>query len=330
MNRFAALWPFACLLCLSVSPTWAAESLEAGVTELAVTIVEESQAENRHSIAVAPFPHADGSLSVLSNYLVDELVLALFAIPDNNMQIVERSQLEMIFSEMDLSSTGRIDVSTAVELGRLHGVDALVIGSITTLGDSIRVIARMIETDTGRVFSSAATTIPKTETTSELMAQKIELQTNSVITQSNGASTSGSASAGTPGEFDYVNEFIGLKVRSFTNPGKIRLSMNVTNVSGSPVGVSIWDEGTVFIDAEGEIGTMWPRGGIVDCRTLERCEDWDTLAPGGMLVAALGSNTHRLPGKIADVTFGIFVRADDQLHEFKVFLPGLKADASDD
>ena len=165
------LCPF--VLCWLVPTAWAAESLEDGVAELAQEIVEKSQAENKHTIAVAAFPHADRSLSVLSNYLVDELVLALFAVPNNNLQIVERSQLESIFEEMELNSTGRVDLATARELGNLHGVDALVVGSITTIGDRVRVIARLIETDTGRVFSSAATTIPKTETTTDLMNQKL-------------------------------------------------------------------------------------------------------------------------------------------------------------
>lgn len=165
------------LLMMPYERVRAASSLEAGVSEIAEKIVRESGAGNKTAIAVAAFPHADGTLSVLSNYLVDELVLSL---TETNLTVVERSQLERILSELSMGESGYLDVETAKKLGKIHGVDALVIGSITTLGDNIRVIARMISTETGRVFSSAATNIPKTKTIEALMAQKLQIKTPSI------------------------------------------------------------------------------------------------------------------------------------------------------
>lgn len=45
--------------------------------------------------------------------------------------VIERSQLEAILKEQDLGASGRVDASTAAEIGRILGVQAVIIGSIT-------------------------------------------------------------------------------------------------------------------------------------------------------------------------------------------------------
>lgn len=194
-NIRSFLGPFLAGFLLINSSTFAADSLEGGIGELARQIVDKSKSESKQSIAVAPFRHGDGSLSVLSNYMVDELVLRLFSIPDADLRIVERSQLEQMLQELELNQSGIVDVESAKQLGKVHGVDALIVGSITAIGETVRVIARMISTETGQVFSAAATTVPKTSTILSLSEQKISLQRTA--SGSNGSVISSSASHAT-------------------------------------------------------------------------------------------------------------------------------------
>ncbi|MCH8845020.1 MAG: hypothetical protein IID61_18840, partial [SAR324 cluster bacterium] len=100
-------------------PLIAAESLESGMQDLATQIVTNSKANNKQSIAVAPFPHSDGTYSELSNYLVDELVLKLFTVPESNLEIMERTQLSTIFEELNISLVGAISPDSIKELGKL-------------------------------------------------------------------------------------------------------------------------------------------------------------------------------------------------------------------
>ena len=81
-----------------------AGSVEDGLKILAEQIVEKSVAADRKTIAVLPFPNSDGSCSVLSTYLVDELILGLFNVPDAPVTIIERSQLEALISEMTIGA----------------------------------------------------------------------------------------------------------------------------------------------------------------------------------------------------------------------------------
>lgn len=159
------------LALISGAPGPARASMSDGISDLARQIVARSAAADRTTIAIASFPHVDDTCSELSNFLVDELVLSLFSLPGHQLSIIERSQLGRIFAELELSLSGAVDVNTTRELGRVHGVETLLIGSLTTVGDDLRINARLIDTETAQVFSAAAVNIPRTSTVEDLMAR---------------------------------------------------------------------------------------------------------------------------------------------------------------
>ncbi|WP_168161531.1 FlgO family outer membrane protein [Ectothiorhodospira sp. BSL-9] len=154
-----------------VTPIQVSSGVADGIDQLAAQIVARSVAADRTTIAIASFPHVDDTCSELSNFLVDELVLSFFSMPDNQLSIIERSQLDRIFSELELSLSGAVDVNTTQELGRVHGVDTLLVGTLSTIGDDLRVNARLIDTETAQVYSAAAVNIPRTSTFEQLMEQ---------------------------------------------------------------------------------------------------------------------------------------------------------------
>ena len=152
-----------------ISPTDTKSGAYDEIRELAGQIAARSIAADKTTIAISSFPHMDGTCSELSNFLVDELVLGLFSLPDHQLSIIERSQLDRIFSELELSLSGAVDVNTTQELGRVHGVETLLVGAISTIGDNLRFNARLIDTETAQVYSAAAVNIPQTSTFEEFM-----------------------------------------------------------------------------------------------------------------------------------------------------------------
>lgn len=61
------------------------------------------------------------------NAVADEFVLQLL---DRGIMVVERSYLENIMKEQDLGTSGRLDTTTIKKIGKLLGVDALIIGTV--------------------------------------------------------------------------------------------------------------------------------------------------------------------------------------------------------
>ena len=74
------------------------------------------------------------------------------------ISVVERSQLDAAFKEMGLQKAGVVDEKTAVKAGKILGVDIVVIGEFQVAGDQVRISARFVEVQTGKVVSTAVET----------------------------------------------------------------------------------------------------------------------------------------------------------------------------
>ena len=110
-------------------------------------------------IAIIPFADLDNKESKLGRYIAEELTTKLYQ--TGRFEIVERTLLEKVIDEQKLGTTGFIDDNTAVSLGQILGVDAIATGTLTNLGSTIKVNARLLETVSGKVFSAASVTLYK-------------------------------------------------------------------------------------------------------------------------------------------------------------------------
>jgi len=64
----------------------------------------------------------------ISDLLVQKLV------QDGRYSVIERNALDKILSEQNFSNSDRADAATAAKIGKVLGVDAIIIGSITQFG----------------------------------------------------------------------------------------------------------------------------------------------------------------------------------------------------
>lgn len=72
-----------------------------------------------------------------------------------HIRVVERSKLDNIMSEMELSDLGAIDPDTAQKIGRLMGAQALYYGSFTSpLGEQLCLDGRLVRVETGEIISA--------------------------------------------------------------------------------------------------------------------------------------------------------------------------------
>ncbi|HYH02705.1 MAG TPA: CsgG/HfaB family protein [Bacillota bacterium] len=94
-------------------------------------------ADSRLRVAVLPFD--DGAIQGQDRWwsgdwnvgkgVSDELVTALFN--SGKFRVIEREQLDRVLEEQHLSSSGRIDSHTAARIGRILGVQILIMGKVT-------------------------------------------------------------------------------------------------------------------------------------------------------------------------------------------------------
>jgi len=70
--------------------------------------------------------------------------------------VVERSQMEEVLKEQGFQQSGCVSNECAVEVGELVGVQQIVVGSISRVGDVMSVSARIVSVETGTVLTAAS------------------------------------------------------------------------------------------------------------------------------------------------------------------------------
>ena len=148
-------------------------TIEAGLQDLAQIIANKSNQNDADVVAVLPFPNSDGTCSVLSTYLADELIQSLFSVNGSKVRIIERSQLEALLHEIKIGEGGLLNPVTTQKLGTLSGVKALVLGTVTIIGNHIRINARLISTANGQAVSAAAIGIARNGEIDGLLSQPL-------------------------------------------------------------------------------------------------------------------------------------------------------------
>ena len=113
------------------------------VTAIAVflTLVSAAGAQQKKRVAVIDFDYATVQSQVSSMFgtnkdigkgIVDLLVDKL--VSDGVFSVIERNALDKITAEQNFSNSDRADPNSASKIGRILGVDAIIVGSITQFG----------------------------------------------------------------------------------------------------------------------------------------------------------------------------------------------------
>jgi len=154
------------------------------------------QAQSKKRLAVLNFEYGTVQSSVaaifganqdvgkgISDLLVQKLV------EDGKYSLIERNALDKVLTEQNFSNSDRADVTTAAKIGRVLGVDAVVLGSVTQFGRddknttvgggglggltskfgiggaqkrdakaAVAVTARMVDTSTGEILAAVTGT----------------------------------------------------------------------------------------------------------------------------------------------------------------------------
>jgi len=99
--------------------------------------------KNKLTVRLAVFPFTTSKLDHKFGELVSQKILSN-ALPQKNelIMFLEREHLQKIFEEQALSQTGAIDEKTAVQVGKLSGVNTIVIGSATLVSHNKTGITR--------------------------------------------------------------------------------------------------------------------------------------------------------------------------------------------
>lgn len=117
-----------------------------------------ARAQPKPTVAVLYFDYggSDDQMGALRKGLAQMMISDLASV--DAVQLVERTRLEEILAELKLGQGGKIDAATAARAGKLLGARYMVLGSYFDLKGTLRVDARVVEVETGKVVQSVGAT----------------------------------------------------------------------------------------------------------------------------------------------------------------------------
>ena len=132
-----------------------------GYQQLASEISQAGESLGNKKIAIIPFSYADGRSATKDGSVISER-LTMKMIKLQKFEIIERSVLDKVMAELKLQASGVIDASSAQQLGKVLGVEAIVTGTLVeTSGGQIEVNARLIKTETAQAIGASQVTLDK-------------------------------------------------------------------------------------------------------------------------------------------------------------------------
>jgi TolB-like protein len=161
-----------CLFTFLIMQVYPSTDFEKEIDQLSGKIAEKIAAASKKKIAVVDFTDLDGIVTELGRFLAEEFSNAL-AGTGKGFIVVDRIHLKTLLKEHNLSSTGLIDQNIVRQLGKIAGVDVLVTGSLTPLGESVRINVKVLDIETAAVIEAARGNIAMTDAIKSLMAKEI-------------------------------------------------------------------------------------------------------------------------------------------------------------
>jgi len=107
-------------------------------------------------IAILPFTYFSPDKDDLSGLQEGIGTVVASRLQQSGMfDVVERDRLDAVLEELQLSQNDKFDSSQVAQIGKLLGAKQLVLGSFFQFGEKLRLDARFVDTETGRVLCSA-------------------------------------------------------------------------------------------------------------------------------------------------------------------------------
>lgn len=299
LPTMAVIWSVCCML--GSAP---ASGYQREVQGAANAIGEKLAAAGKKSVAVVDFTDLQGQVTELGRFLSEEISVALTS-GDRPLEVVDRTHLKVLVQENKLSATGLIDPATAKKLGQIAGVDAIVTGTLTPFGDTVRLTLKVLDASTARIVAATTAEIPKTKAIEEIAARGV-----GGVGPTPEPRTQPPAPAGMPEPVEWEGFRFTLK-RCTATGGSVRCELLIENLTETATWLTLCSTGRIctpdapysyLYDSSGnQYGAEVALGGKERGRQEE-------VPPGVSLAARLNFREVAADVKVVKVSLGIALR----------------------
>lgn len=134
------------LVGLGISPL-KSQNLDKEIEAIVAPLVTAISAQTVKNVAIADFTSLDGTPSELGKYIAEEFSYHLVN-AKKSFIVIDRSRVSGLLKENGLGATGLVDPNTIAKLGKLKGIDAVIAGTMTPTGNTLRLIVKVWNLET--------------------------------------------------------------------------------------------------------------------------------------------------------------------------------------
>jgi len=135
------------------------QNLNDGVEQMCRQITASLQRGNNKTLAIMDFTDLKGRKNEFGAYLSEKLIFSMYSI--KGIAVVERNQLQNVLKNLEFQQTGLVKKETLQKIGRLTGANAILVGTIADLGESIEVNGRSVNAEDGMIVAVMSVPLAK-------------------------------------------------------------------------------------------------------------------------------------------------------------------------
>jgi len=133
------------------------------------------------NVAIADFANLSGTPTELGKYLAEQFSDVMVN-ANISFSVINRGRLNFLLKEAGLDAKGLLDPNSVAKLGKLKGIDAIVVGTMTSVGESINVNVQALNLETAVILASAKGSLPRTPAIIELEKKELGIEPGGVVT----------------------------------------------------------------------------------------------------------------------------------------------------
>lgn len=172
-----------------------AQSMDLEIKTVTSKLAKDLAAKGRKKVAALDFSDLQGRPTELGRFLAEQVSVEL--VGASEVSVVDRANIKSILAEHKLSEEGLVNPENAKKIGQFAGVDAILIGTVTSLDDGVALTIKAVATDTAEIVAAGKTKFSKTSEIQQLLTRSL-----------GSTSQAGATVAGTSGRYEELSDAI--------------------------------------------------------------------------------------------------------------------------
>ncbi len=164
-----------------------AQTLNKEVPIIAGKLSKTLVAKGKKKVTAIDFVDLQGHPTELGRFLAEQLSVEL--VNAEGISVVDRANIKSILAEHKLSEEGLVDPANAKKLGQFAGVDAILIGTVSSLDENIVLTVKAVSTETSEIVAAGTVTFQKTSDLQQLLVHGVAGDKSTVSTLATSSNT---------------------------------------------------------------------------------------------------------------------------------------------